>query len=250
MSLFKSIFGKKELPPLDISKIKVDMHSHLIPGIDDGSQSMEDTLDMLKAFQDLGYTHIITTPHIKLGSFENTTEIIRSGESEVLKAIDAREDLNIKFQAAAEYFFDFSFMDRIEKNDLLSFCDNHVLVEYAFGQPPMGEKDMFFALQMKGYKPILAHFERYGYFHGSVKVAQELRDKGIKIQANLCSFVGHYGPEVQKQAELMLKENCIDLVSSDGHRMEHLAIIASNLDHKNMSALNNLTLYNSKLASF
>ena len=225
MGIFNSIFGKKEYPAFDISKLKVDMHSHLIPGIDDGSQSMEETIELLFKFQSLGYEKIITTPHIKLGSFENSTEIIKAGEEKVKKVIEKTAGLNIRFEAAAEYFFDYSFMERIEKDDIMTFANKHVLVEYAFGQPPIGEKEMFFALQMKGYKPILAHFERYGYFHGSTAQAEELRDKGIKIQVNLCSFFGHYGPDVQKQSELMLKNKLIDLVASDGHRIEHLNLI-------------------------
>ena len=244
MCLFNSIFSKKVYPPFDISSLKVDMHSHLIPGIDDGSQSMEETIELLFKFQSLGFKKVITTPHIKLGSFENTSEIIRAGADSVKEEISKTDGLNIEFEAAAEYFFDYSFMEKIEADDLLTFGNNHILVEYAFGQPPIGQKEMFFQLQMKGYRPILAHFERYGYYHGSIKKAEELREKGILIQVNLCSFFGHYGPDVQKQAELMLKENMIDLVASDGHRIEHLNLVEEHLAHKNISALSEQKLKN------
>lgn len=246
MSWLKNIFKKEEIIPLDPSILEVDMHSHLIPGIDDGAANMDETMGMLRRFKSLGYRKVITTPHIKLGSFDNTTEIIRSGYDEVKKVMKA-EGLDLEFDVAAEYFFDYSFMEKIESGDLMTFSNNHILVEYAFGQPPVGQHEMFFQLQMKGLKPILAHFERYPYYHGTVKDAQELRDKGIKIQVNLGSFFGHYGPQIQKQAELMLKEGAIDLVSSDCHRMEHLELFEQHLGHKNIASLRELKLYNSKL---
>ena len=243
MSWLKGIFKKEEIIPLNPAYLEVDMHSHLIPGIDDGSPSMEDSLAMLRRFEILGYRKVITTPHIKLGSFDNTTEIIQTGFEEVKKQMQ-ENNINLEFEAAAEYFFDYSFMEKIEAGDLLTFSNNHILVEYAFAQPPVGQHEMFFQLQMKGLKPVLAHFERYPYYHGSVKEAQMLRDKGIKIQVNLGSFFGHYGPQIQKQAELLIKEGAIDLVSSDCHRMEHLDLFEANLGHKNIAALKELKLKN------
>ena len=187
MSILKKWLGGTKIPDFDFSKIGSDMHSHLIPGIDDGSPDMESTIAMLTKFQDLGYSKIITTPHIKTGMFDNTSDIILEGAKEVKKAI-VENKLKIEFEAAAEYFFDFSFLEKIEKDDILSFSDGHVLLEYSFHQPPMGESEMFFALQMKQFKPILAHFERYPYYHGSISIAEKLRDKGVKIQLNLLSF--------------------------------------------------------------
>jgi protein-tyrosine phosphatase len=246
MSLFSSLFSKKEIIPFDLSSLKVDMHSHLIPGIDDGAATLEDSLEMLRKLESLGYRKIITTPHIKTGSFDNTTEIIKAGEKIVKEAIE-KEGINLQFEAAAEYFFDYTFMERIESEDLLTFGNKNILVEYSFAQAPVGHKEMYFALQMKGYQPIMAHFERYPYYHGSTKMAEELRDKGIKIQVNILSFIGHYGPQIQKQAEMLLKENMIDLIATDCHRIEHLLLIEGNLNHKNMQKLNDLRLANQKL---
>lgn len=246
MSKIKKWLSGNKVPDFDFSKIGTDMHSHLIPGIDDGSPDMESTLGMLRKFQELGYTKIITTPHIKTGMFNNTTEIIRVGAEEVKKAI-IENKLNIEFEAAAEYFFDFSFLEKIEKDDLLSFSDNHVLIEYSFHQPPMGENEMYFALQMKQYKPILAHFERYPYYHGSSSKAEELRGKGVKIQINLLSLFGHYGPQVQKQAALLIKDRQVDLLGSDCHRIQHLELLASNLNNKLLNQTLDLNLFNKEL---
>lgn len=245
MGLFDGLFSKREYPEFDFSSLGVDMHSHLIPGIDDGANTMEDSIMMLRAFKELGYSKIITTPHIKLGSFNNTTEIIRSGEAEVKTAIK-KYQLDIEFQAAAEYYFDYSFLEKIEQNDILSFSDGHVLVEYSFRQRPMGYKEMFFALQMKEYKPIIAHFERYPYYHGSAGKAKSLRDRGIKIQVNLLSLFGHYGPEVQKQAALLINEKQVDLVASDCHRIEHLDLLKENSKNPLLNKLMDLDLKNNQ----
>ncbi|MFT7343929.1 MAG: protein-tyrosine phosphatase [Lentimonas sp.] len=246
MSFLSNFLKKQELPEFDFSQFKVDMHSHLIPGIDDGSQSEEETLIMLNKFIELGYNKLITTPHIKLGMFDNTTEIIKNGEEKVLRIIE-KHNLDIQFEAAAEYFFDFSFLEKIKQNDILSFGNHFVLLEYSFGQPPMGEEEMYFELQMKEYVPILAHFERYTYYHGSVSVAEKLRDRGVKIQLNLGSLCGHYGPQVQRQAELLIKEKQVDFVGTDCHRIENLEQLEVNSKHQNFHSLSNLSLRNAGL---
>jgi protein-tyrosine phosphatase len=246
MSWLTKWFSKESLPDFDFSIFGADMHSHLIPGIDDGSANMEATVEMLRKFQELGYKKIITTPHIKTGVFNNTTEIIQSGEKLVLAEID-RLGLDLKFEAAAEYFFDYSFMERIEKEDLLTFSNGHLLLEYSFSQPPMGESEMFFSLQMKQIRPILAHFERYPYYHGTVKKAAELREKGVKIQLNILSMFGHYGPQVQKQAELLIKEKQVDLIGSDCHRIEHLKLMAHHAKHPLLHKVKDLNLFNTEL---
>ena len=246
MGLFSSFLKKKEYPEFDFSQFEVDMHSHLVPGIDDGAQNETETIEMLKGFVDLGYKKMITTPHIKLGMFDNTTQIIKEG-GEKVKSLIEQHNIPIEFEAAAEYFFDFSFVEKIKKNDLLSFGNNFVLLEYSFGQAPMGEKEMYFELQMKGYVPILAHFERYTYYHGSVAVAEKLRNRGVKIQLNLGSLYGHYGPMVQKQAELLIKEKQVDFVGTDCHRIEHLHLLKENSTNKNFHDLALLNLRNSSL---
>jgi protein-tyrosine phosphatase len=246
MNMLKKWFGGNSKPDFDFSLIGKDMHSHLIPSIDDGSQHMESTIEMLRKFQELGFTKIITTPHIKTGVFNNTSEIIRSGADAVKKAIKVN-GLDIDFEVGAEYFFDFSFIEKIEKNDILSFSDKHVLIEYSFNQPPMGENEMYFSLQLKQYKPILAHFERYPYYHGSVVKAEDLRRKGVKIQVNLLSLFGHYGPHVQKQAALLIKEKQVDLLGSDCHRIEHLELLERNCKNKLLHKTLDLKLFNKEL---
>lgn len=221
MGLF-SIFRKPEvLEPIDFGTIAVDMHSHLIPGIDDGSPDMDSTIAMLAKFESMGYRKVITTPHIFSDYYKNTPEIILGGLAKV-KATAKQLGLSIVVEAAAEYYYDEYLLEQIKAKNILTFGDNYVLVEFAFMNEPTGADHLFFELQAAGYKPILAHFERYTYWHGSVDKAQQFREKGVKIQLNINSLTGHYGPEVKKQGELLVDQNLVDFAGSDCHRIDHL----------------------------
>ena len=246
MGIISNLFSSKKYPEFDFGWLEVDMHSHLIPGIDDGTQTIEESLEIVRTFKDLGYKKIITTPHIKAGSFDNTSQIIRSGATELQAAILSNK-IDIEFEVGAEYYFDYSLLEKIEQNDILSFSDGHVLVEYSFHQPPMGHKEMIYAMQMKGYKPILAHFERYPYYHGSTLEAEKLRDRGVKIQVNILSLFGHYGPQIQKQASLLIKNNQVDLLGSDCHRLQHLEIFRENINNPLLHKAFELNLKNNRL---
>ena len=223
MGLFSSLFSKKEkLGPADLSVLKVDMHSHLIPGIDDGSKSLDDTIGMLTKFKELGYSKIITTPHIMSDFYKNTPETILGGLEEV-RAELKRINLDIELEAAAEYFYDETFVERLAKDDFLTFGkEKYVLIEFAFSSEPRGYDEFFFDMLMKDYRPVIAHFERYIFLHGSIDKAREWREKGIQIQLNLNSLSGHYGPSVKKQAEMLVDSGQIDFIASDCHRIEHL----------------------------
>lgn len=243
MGLFEIFKTKEKLPPLDFSELAVDMHSHLIPGIDDGSQSLEDTLGLLAKFQNLGYKKVITTPHVMSDSYKNTPEIINKGLSKVLDAIN-NTDITIKIEAAAEYYYDEGFLKLIKDKNVLTFGDNYILFEFAFLNEPSNAESLFFELLSAGYKPILAHFERYVYWHGSIEKAEEFRAKGINIQLNLNSLLGHYGPEVKKQGELLIDNGLIDFVGSDCHRIQHLQKMEQAALLPYASKLKNLPLKN------
>ena len=249
MSFFSKIFSKKEevLPPFDLSSIQVDMHSHLIPGIDDGSQSMDETIAMLAKLESLGIKKVITTPHIMSDFYKNTPEIILGGLAEVRKT--AKDlNLNIEIEAAAEYYFDETLMDRLKKKEkLLTFGDNHILFEFSFNVEPPQIEELFFELLSQNYKPILAHFERYKFLFDKPEKAIEWREKGIEIQLNYNSLFGHYGPDVQKQAKYIVDNNLVDYVSTDCHRMDHLMALERNLTRPYMHKLAGLELKNIKL---
>lgn len=244
MSFFTKLFSKApQLPPFDLSLIGVDMHSHLIPGIDDGSRSMDETIAMMAKFENLGYKKLITTPHIMNEVYPNTPEIIQEGLKHVQQVAEGL-GLAIQIEAAAEYYFDDSVIEKVKNGTLLSFGDRYVLVEFSFHSAPIFEDSLFFEMQLANYKPILAHFERYTYFHGSTEKAKAFRDKGVNIQVNLNSLTGHYGPEVRKQAERLIDEQLVDFVGSDCHRIQHLILLEEHLSNPYFHKLGELNLKN------
>ena len=251
MGIFSRFFGRRReemLPPIDLSSLKVDMHSHLIPGIDDGSRSMDESIAMLAKFESLGYKKVITTPHIMGDFYKNTPELILGGLEDVRKTA-SKLGLKIEIEAAAEYYFDESLMDRlVRKEQLLTFGDNQVLFEFSMMTKPDQIDQLLFELLTQNYKPVLAHFERYTFFFGSVDKAIEWREKGIDIQLNLNSLVGHYGPDVKRQAERLVDSGAIDFVASDCHRMDHLMIMEGNLHLPYFHKVMDLDLKNSALA--
>lgn len=229
MAFFDLFKRKESLDPFDLSNIGVDMHSHLIPGIDDGAKTLEQSLVMLAKFESLGYRKVITTPHVMGDVYRNSPEIILSG-LQVVKEKAKEIGLRIEMEAAAEYYFDDALVEKLKKNEkLLTFGSNCVLFEYSFHAKPDRTEELLFELKSKGYQPVLAHFERYLYFLKSPEIANELREQGVWIQVNLNSLNGHYGPEIKKQAELLVDNKWLDLVGSDCHRIEHLMILESNL---------------------
>lgn len=229
---FQSLFGRQNIthPPLDLSWIGTDMHSHLIPAVDDGSRNIEETLLLLSKMKTMGYKKVITTPHIKMDMFPNEEKHLREVYQTVLQ--DPRfAEIDIEFELAAEYFLDDSLLDKIDKKELLHFGpQKYVLVEFSFYEPPSFEKDIFKKFLDAGYVPILAHFERYMYFVGSSQKAQEYREMGVEIQLNLNSLTGHYGDAIKKQAELILDHHLVDFVATDAHRLDHLLKLESALN--------------------
>lgn len=242
MGLFERLF-KKKLDPFELSDLKVDIHSHLIPGIDDGSRTMDESIAMLAKFESLGYQKVITTPHIMSEVYPNNSERILEGLEDVRENAQ-KLGLKISIEAAAEYYFDETLEFRVKEKNFMTFGENYVLVEFAFHNAPMFEERLFFEMQMAGYKPVLAHFERYMYYLGSTDKAADYKEKGVCIQMNLNSLTGHYGQEVKKQAERLIDSSLIDFVGTDCHRMDHLMLLENNLSNPYIHKLKELPLRN------
>jgi len=243
MGLFS--FNSKKTKSASIGLLCTDVHSHLLPGIDDGAQTLDQSVAMINKFVELGYKKLITTPHIMTDSYPNNSNVIKS-KLELVTAEIQRLGIPIELTAAAEYYVDEFFLDLIDNEPLLTFGDNLVLFEFSFHQKPILSNDLIFKLQGKNYKPILAHFERY-LFYNSINDAEELKEKGILIQMNLNSLTGHYGPMAQKLAEQMVDHKIVDLAGSDCHRIEHLVLLEKNLNKKYFHKLLDLNLLNYKL---
>ena len=156
-------FKKKKLDPIDFSVLRTDIHSHLLPSIDDGSRSMEESLELISSLKELGFSKLITTPHIMSDYYKNTAKIIKEGLNNVRNALN-KSNIQISIDAAAEYYIDFDFQQQIDKKEFLVFGNKYILVELPFIHEPNELKEIIFNLQINGYNVVLAHPERYSYY--------------------------------------------------------------------------------------
>ena len=207
---------------IDYSALGVDMHSHLLPGIDDGSPDAASSVAYIKKMMELGYRKFITTPHVYPDLYPNNPDTIRAAHA-VLQQQLAEEGIDVEVHAAAEYFIDDSFADRIKnKEQLLTLHQNFVLVEISFMQPPPDLNEVLFELIVQGYQPVLAHPERYNYDHTKQEIYHRFKDQGYLLQVNLLSLIGYYGKSVQDAAHFLVKEKLVDLIGTDLHHQRHL----------------------------
>jgi protein-tyrosine phosphatase len=217
-------FGKKKAAQTtDLSWLGVDMHSHLIPGIDDGSPDLATSLELIRSLQKLGYRKLITTPHILWEVYPNTTEIITQGLATLQKAVEEAK-IDVEIHAAAEYFIDEYFEELLKKKmPLLPISGNKVLVEFSMITAPLDLQQVLFDMQLQGYQPIIAHPERYIYLSHRKHFFDELQSAGCMFQLNLLSLTGYYGKSVQELAEYLLKGNYYSYAGTDLHGDRHLA---------------------------
>jgi tyrosine-protein phosphatase YwqE len=203
------------------------MHSHLIPGIDDGAKDMENSLQLIKGLKGLGYRKLITTPHILADFYPNTPETIGKGLRAVQEEL-AKQHIDIELHAAAEYLIDDHFINLLQSTKpLLTLKDKLVLVELSFAVPAINLKEIIFEVQLKGYQPLLAHPERYLYFGADKAWYDRLRDSGCLFQLNLLSIKGYYGKASQELAQYLIKRKYVDFLGTDLHHEKHLANLHS-----------------------
>ena len=226
MSFFSKLFKTKEelLEPADLSVLHTDIHSHLIPGVDDGSKDMLDSIQMLQRLSELGFKKVITTPHVMNDYYRNTPEILVNGKEDVLKEIE-NNGIGLKFDVSAEYYLDDDFERKINEGEILPIHKKYILFELPFVSEPIYLDQVIFTIQTNGYIPILAHPERYVYWSSEYDKYDKLKDKGVLFQLNINSLSGYYSPECRKIAEWLIDKDMIDMVGSDCHRMDHLDIL-------------------------
>lgn len=214
-------FNKKTILKDLIPDNHIDFHSHLLFGIDDGAKTFQDTLSLTKSLMNFGISEIITTPHIMQHVWDNTSENIISRLNEVKELLN-QQGIDIPIHAAAEYLMDDNFVKLFKNQELLTLKDNHVLVEISYINAPIQLYEILFDLQMAGYKPVLAHPERYTFYHNNFNEYQKLKKAGCLFQLNLLSVVGYYGENVAKTAQKLLSQGLIDFASSDTHHQKHI----------------------------
>ncbi|OQP49438.1 tyrosine-protein phosphatase [Niastella populi] len=218
-----SIFKKKKRARIDLSGLVTDMHSHLLPGIDDGSPDTDTSLQLISGLQELGYRKFITTPHILWDVYQNDANTIGAAYQELQQAAQLKYNSAVPLTAAAEYFLDEHFDELLQNNvPLLTLHKNWVLVEFSFVTTPLNFKDKLFNMQMKGYQPVLAHPERYLYFMSDRKWYDELKDAGCYFQLNILSLAGYYGKASLQLAHYLIGKKYVNLLGTDCHHFRHL----------------------------
>ncbi|WP_153799546.1 tyrosine-protein phosphatase [Foetidibacter luteolus] len=242
------LFKKKENIKPDLSFIGVDMHSHLLPGLDDGLQTMEDTLLFMERLQQLGYRKLICTPHILSDLYPNSPGTILPRLDEVKKAVAAR-GLAIEVAAGAEYMVDMEMENYLrDKKQMLSFGNKNVLIEMSYLAESPNIEQVIFEMRMQGYQPILAHPERYNFYHQRFEQYQRFIDLGCLMQVNLLSLLGYYGKPIKMVAEKLARNKMIDLLGTDMHHEKHLAALEELATRKEFYTLaEGLDIKNSKL---
>lgn len=217
-----SLFSKKVFLKEQFTDF-VDIHNHILPGIDDGASTVDDSLELLLKFSEMGITNFIATPHVMNDYYPNTPETIKEALATLKNALRSKGLTNFKISAAAEYMMDQAFLELIEREKLLCLNKNFVLVEMSYFQAPINLNEILFKLQTQQYKPVLAHPERYIYFHSKkMERYQELKQRGCFFQLNALSLVGHYGKNIQEAAFNLLDQGLIDFVGTDTHQLRHL----------------------------
>ena len=230
-----SLFKKKHFLKDQLAGM-VDIHNHLLPGIDDGAASVDDSIALIRKLGEMGVTDFIATPHIMNDYYPNTPETIKAALEVLKEKLQEVELREVKVRAAAEYMMDHSFLELMERGKLLTLAENYVLVEMSYFQAPINLNEILFQLQTRAYKPLLAHPERYAFYHSKdLKKFEELKDRGCSFQLNLLSITGHYGRHIQETAMKLLDKGHYDFVGTDTHQMRHLDKITDSKLSQNLT---------------
>lgn len=232
LTFFKSKPVLKELLNGDF----VDIHSHILPGIDDGAKNLEKSVELTRSFQELGIAQIITTPHISHFVWNNSPEIIQSKLDETKKEL-IQNNIQIPFKASAEYFLDYWFENHFKEERLLTLKDNYVLVEISYLSAPINLYKTIFEIQVAGYIPVLAHPERYVFYHDHFSEYEKLKNAGCLFQLNLLSTVEYYGSKIAKIADELLKKGMYDFCGTDIHHRKHVASFKEKIKIGNIEEL-------------
>lgn len=230
MGLFTNLFGKREpaLGDADLSVLRCDVHSHFIPGIDDGAQTMDQSMELLTAMAELGYKKVVTTPHNMADGYKNTPEVILGGLERVRDEAK-RRGIAMEIDAAAEYYLDHELEQKVAERKVLTFGDNYLLFELPFISEPAVMLSVIFQMQTAGYRPVLAHPERYAFWYNDFSKYERLKERGALFQLNTIALSGAYGPQAKQIAERLIDAGYYELLGSDCHGMNHVQAIRNTL---------------------
>lgn len=222
-----NIFKKKSTPVLTpvYLPFETDIHSHILPGIDDGSPDISTSLLLLKGIYDLGIRKTVATPHVISDIYRNTPETINAALNS-LRVASEEAGIDIEINAAAEYMLDDYFIKLLQDEaPLLTIHKNIILTEQSYAASSNNLNEIAFSIMTRGYRPIMAHPERYFYYHNDYGNYGHLKDMGFFLQVNVLSLTGYYGKSVAKAAKYILDNDMADFVGTDMHHDRHLSIL-------------------------
>ena len=211
-------FNKSKSSYKDFSTIGVDMHSHLIPGVDDGAKDPENSIELISGLKELGFHHLITTPHTLQDIHPNTTESLKGGHAR----LEGKLPTGITLDLSSEYYLDEQFKDQLEKGNLMPMKGNRLLVEFSQISRPHDLEETIFDIGIKGYQVVLAHPERYLFFHKQFDYYRRIKEMGVDLQVNALSLTDHYGKRIRQIAEKLIEKDMIDFIGTDIHHIRHL----------------------------
>ena len=212
----------KDIPLTELLNGAIDIHNHILPGIDDGAQNVNESIELIKFYKELGITKFYATPHTMSDHYPNTNETINNALKTLNEALITNNLNDVKVLAASEYMIDHEFEELIDAKELLTLKGNHVLVEMSYLKASDNFNEVIYKLQLKGYTPILAHPERYLYYIDDDTIFTQMKNKGIKLQLNALSLSSYYGSQIKKKALKLLKNDMYDFIGLDTHKMKHI----------------------------
>ena len=215
------IFQKKRYL-VDYLKGFVDIHNHILPGIDDGAKTVKDSISLIKGMGELGISRFIATPHIMHNYYPNSPETINSALTELKSELMEQHITDVVVKAAAEHMIDDNFENLLEEGGIMPLGKDLILIEMSFLQPSINLDIAIDKTLEKGYFPVLAHPERYLYYSNNLDIFTKLKERGTLLQVNLLSLGEYYGTETNKIAHRLLEDKLVDFVASDLHHTRHL----------------------------
>ena len=238
-----SFFKKK----LYSSSLKVDIHSHLLPSLDDGVKTVEESLSIIRHFESLGYKKLITTPHVMADVYRNTAEDIQN-KLTLIQSVLKEQNLNITLHAAAEYYLDEQLMQSIHNHEkLLTLHDKYLLFETNFLSEPLNMKEFIFLASSRGYKLILAHPERYVYLYRQFDKLEDLLNRGVLFQVNITSLTGYYSKQAKQMAIELINRGWVHWLGSDCHHIGHAHLVSVAISGKYFQKALDLPLLNNSI---
>lgn len=200
----------------------VDIHNHILPGIDDGAKTVKDSIDLLKGFESFGVTNFIATPHIMQDYYPNTKDTIHASFHHLKSELLNQGITDVAIDASAEHMIDAHFEELVAQKEILPLRSEHLLVEMSYLEVSLNFEDAIQKVTSSGLFPVLAHPERYGYLHHKKSKFHEYKKNGVLFQLNLLSLSDYYGKDIHASANYLINNKLIEFVGSDIHNIHQL----------------------------